>query len=142
MSNIIKIEDGCKTYDIVNEKGDVLGHFSFNPSDVDIVNRHAEVVDELNRLKAELSNNTKEKGVSETLKEVNAIVYEKVNYLFNADVANVFFSIMGPFSPLASGKFFVEEVIDAIGQAIQAETGARVKRIKEKVRKATAKYHK
>ena len=141
MGNVIKINDGYKTYDIVNQDDKLLGQFSFNPSDTNIIKRHAEVVEALEKLELDISAKEAEKGLYEALKEVEAVVYEKINYLLDADVAEKFFSIMGPFSPLASGQFFIETVIDAIGQAINAETGERVKKINSKIKKHTSKYH-
>ena len=141
MGNVIKINDGYKTYDIVNQDDKLLGQFSFNPSDTNIIKRHAEVVEALEKLELDISAKEDENGLYEALKEVEAVVYEKINYLLDADVAEKFFSIMGPFSPLASGQFFIETVIDAIGQAINAETGERVKKINSKIKKHTSKYH-
>lgn len=141
MGNVIKINDGYKTYDIVNQDNKLLGSFSFNPSDTNIIHRHAEVVEALEKLKLDISAKKDETSLDEAFKAVEAVVYEKINYLLNADVAENFFSIMGPFSPLASGQYFIESVIDAIGQAISAETGARVKKINSKIQKHTSKYH-
>lgn len=141
MGNVIKINDGFKTYDIVNQDNKLLGQFSFNPSDTNIIHRHSEVVEALEKLESEISSKTEEKSLDEAFKEIEAVVYEKINYLLDADVAETFFSIMGPFSPLASGQFFIETVLDAIGQAISAETGARVKKIHSKIQKHTSKYH-
>ena len=141
MGNVIKINDGYKTYDIVNQDDKLLGQFSFNPSDTNIIKRHAEVVEALEKLELDISAKKDETSLDEAFKAVEAVVYEKINYLLNADVAENFFSIMGPFSPLASGQYFIETVIDAIGQAIQAETGERVKKINSKIKKHTSKYH-
>lgn len=141
MGNVIKIDDGYKTYDIVNQDDKLLGQFSFNPSDTNIIHRHAEVVEDLEKLEMDISSKVEEKSLNEAFKEIESVVYEKINYLLDADVAEKFFSIMGPFSPLASGQFFIETVLDAIGQAISAETGARVKKINSKIQKHTAKYH-
>lgn len=141
MGNVIKINDGYKTYDIVNQDDKLLGSFSFNPSDTNIIHRHAEVVEALEKLELDISAKKDETSLDEAFKAVEAVVYEKINYLLNADVAENFFSIMGPFSPLASGQYFIESVIDAIGQAIRAETGARVKKINSKIQKHTSKYH-
>lgn len=141
MGNVIKINDGYKTYDIVNQDDKLLGSFSFNPSDTNIIHRHAEVVEALEKLELDISAKKDETSLDEVFKAVEAVVYEKINYLLNADVAENFFSIMGPFSPLASGQYFIESVIDAIGQAISAETGARVKKINSKIQKHTSKYH-
>ena len=141
MGNVIEINDGYKTYDIVNQDEKLLGSFSFNPSDTNIIHRHAEVVEALEKLELDISAKKDETSLDEAFKAVEAVVYEKINYLLNADVAENFFSIMGPFSPLASGQYFIESVIDAIGQAISAETGARVKKINSKIQKHTSKYH-
>lgn len=141
MGNVIKINDGYKTYDIVNQDDKLLGSFSFNPSDTNIIHRHAEVVEALEKLELDISAKKDETSLDEAFKAVEAVVYEKINYLLNADVAENFFSIMGPFSPLASGQYFIESVIDAIGQAISAETGERVKKINSKIQKHTSKYH-
>ena len=40
MGNVIKINDGFKTYDIVNQDNKLLGQFSFNPSDTNIIKRY------------------------------------------------------------------------------------------------------
>lgn len=141
MANKIVINDGYKTYDIENQDGKLLGQFSFNPSDTNIIHRHAEVVEALEKLELDISAKKDETSLDEAFKAVEAVVYEKINYLLNADIAENFFSIMGPFSPLASGQYFIESVIDAIGQAISAETGARVKKINSKIQKHTSKYH-
>lgn len=141
MANKIVINDGYKTYDIENQDGKLLGQFSFNPSDTNIIHRHAEVVEALEKLELDISTKADETNLNEIFKEVEAVVYEKINYLLNVDVAENFFSIMGPFSPLASGQYFIESVIDAIGQAISAETGERVKKINSKIQKHTSKYH-
>lgn len=137
MSNVITINDGYKTYDIKNQDGKLLGQFSFNPSDTSIVKRHANVVERLENL--EISE--QKDNLLKSLDEIEKIIYEEINYLFDAEVAESFFSIMGPLSPLENGQFFVESVLDAIGQVIQAETGERVKKINGKINKHTSKYH-
>ena len=141
MGKVITIDDGLKTYDIQNKEGKLLGQFSFNPSDTNIIHRHAEVVEALEKLELDISSTEDKASLDEAFKAVESVVYEKIDYLFNAPVAKDFFCIMGPFSPLASGQYFIESVIDAIGQAISAETGARVKKINSKIRKHTSKYH-
>lgn len=137
MGNVIKINDGVKTYDIANQDGKVLGSFSFNPSDTGIVRRHTKVVERLEKL--EIPDHGDD--LVKTFEEVEKVICEEINFLLNADVAENFFSIMGPLSPLESGQYFVESVVDAIGQAIQAETGARVKKINSKISKHTRKYN-
>lgn len=140
MGNKIVINDGLKTFDIVNQDGKLLGQFSFNPSDTNIIHRYNDVVKSLEEFAKEVDK--KEDAEIETLlNEVEPVIFGKINELLNADVAESFFSIMGPFSPLESGQYFIESVIDAIGQAIQAETGERVKKMNGKIKKHTSKYH-
>ena len=111
MANKIVIDDGFKTYDIENKEGKILGQFSFNPSDTSIIHRHEEVVNELSELSFDEQNT---ENIDEELKRIEKVIYEKINYLLNADVAEAFFSIMGPLTPLASGQYFIESVLDAI----------------------------
>ena len=142
MSEQIKVADGTKTFDIVNQEGKLLGQMTFNPSDTNILERHAEVMKQLRKLEEDFSKTVRNTTVSEDMAELDRIVYEKIDYLLNADVSKTLFSIMGPFSPLANGQFFVENVMDAIGKVIQADTEKQSKKIRQKIGKHTAKYHK
>lgn len=130
------IDSGLCTYEIKDADGRSFGSFTFNPSDTDIIKRYEKVAKTLENLEildpAEGEN---------PFKELDQVIYKEIDYLLNGNVSEAFFSIMGPFSPLASGQLFVESVIDAIGQAIQAETGERMKKIAGKISKHTAKYH-
>lgn len=141
MSEQIKISDGFKTYDIVNQDGKLLGQFSFNPSDVNIVHRHAEVVKSLQNISQEMETKKEELGLEEAISAIDAVVYDKINYLLNSDAAKDFFSIMGPFTPLEDGQYFIQTVLDAIGQVIQSETEKRAKKAQNKIKKYTSKYH-
>lgn len=141
MSEQIKVADGTKTYDLVNQDGKLLGQLTFNPSDTNILERHAEVMKQLRKMEEDFSKTVRNTTVSEDMVELNKIVYEKIDYLLNADVSKTLFSIMGPFSPLANGQFFVENVMDAIAKVIQADTEKQSKKISNKIKKHTAKYH-
>lgn len=142
MSEQIKVADGTKTYDLVNHEGKLLGQLTFNPSDTNIVERHGEVMKQLYKMKEDFSKTVRKTTISEDLAEIDRIVYEKIDYLLNADVSKTLFSIMGPFSPLANGQFFIENVMDAIGKVIQADNAGKSKKIRQKIEKHTAKYHK
>lgn len=135
----VLIDSGLCTYDIKDKEGRSFGQFTFNPSDTDIVKRHEKVVAAFEKM--EISDMSKD-NLAKGLEDIDKFIYEQINYLLDSkEVAETFFSIMGPLSPLASGQFFVESVLDAIGQAIQLETGERVKKISGKIRKHTSKYH-
>lgn len=139
MSREILIDSGLCTYDIKDRDGRMFGQFTFNPSDTGIIKRHEEVIKNLEKLEVPTGN---AENFGEKLKELDLFISEQINYLLGTSgVSETFFSIMGPFSPLSSGQFFVESVIDAIGQAIHTETGERVNKISGKIKKHTAKYH-
>lgn len=57
-------------------------------------------------------------------------------------VATVVCITVGPFSPLASGKLFFEEVVDAIGRVIETETEHRAKKVRTRMNKYVTKYRK
>ena len=134
----VVIDSGLVTYDIKDKEGRCFGQFTFNPSDTDILKRHGEVIEAFKKIEIP---NTEGKDLVEELKRIDEFFYKQIDYLLGFDSAESFFSIMGPLSPLASGQFYIESVLDAIGQAISAETGERVKKISGKIAKHTSKYH-
>lgn len=138
-SKEVLIDSGLCTYDIKDKEGRLFGQFTFNPSDTDIVKRHEKVVAAFENMEIP---DMSEDNLADGLDKIDKFIYEQIDYLLDSkEVAETFFSIMGPLSPLESGQFFVESVLDAIGQAIQNETGERVKKIAGKIRKHTSKYH-
>ncbi len=140
MSNEINISSNVKNYDFVDLDGNVLTTISFNPSDINIVRRYEEVMRSLTELKFKFRNRTAKTDLAKLLDEVDAITYEKVDYLLNAKVSDKIFSVMGPFSPLESGKFYVEVVLNAIGQIIKTENEKHSKQVEAAINKHTAKY--
>ena len=49
---------------------------------------------------------------------------------------------MGPFSALASGELFVENVLASIAKVIENELSIRTKRVQRRMNKYVAKYRK
>jgi hypothetical protein len=134
-SNDIIIDDGLKTYYIKNKQGHVYGKFDFRPSDTNLISRYDEVVEHLN------SFSTPENEPAD-IKKVENMVADELSYLIGSDSKESFFSILGPFSPLASGKLFFEEVVDAIGRVIETETEHRAKKVRTRMNKYVTKYRK
>lgn len=134
-NNDIIIDDGSKVYNIKNKQGKMLGRFEFRPSDTNIVNRYDEVVDYFN-------NFTVPEKTDQALKAAEKEITEKMSYLIGGNAEDAFFSIMGPFSALASGELFVENVLGAISKVIEKEMDVRTKRVQRRMNKYVAKYHK
>ncbi len=134
-TNDIIIDDGSKVYNIKNKRGEILGKFTFRPSDTNIVNRYEEVVEFFNSFKMP-------EDTDQAIKVAEKEMTEKMSYLIGGDAGEAFFSIMGPFSALASGELFVENVLGAVANVIERELSVRTKRVQRRMNKYVAKYHK
>lgn len=134
-TNDIIIDDGSKVYNIKNKQGKMLGRFEFRPSDTNIVRRYEEVVDFFNNFSVP-------ENTDQAMKTAEKETTEKMSYLIGADAEEAFFTIMGPFSALASGELFVENVLGAIAKVIEKEMDVRTKRVQRRMNKYVAKYHK
>lgn len=135
--NVIVIDDGSKIYDIVNKNGKWLGKFEFRPADTNIIKRYEEVVEFYNNYKVQ-------EGKDLTVEERNKVekeVIDKMSYLIGADAGEAFFTILGAFSPLASGEFFIENVLKSISKVIEQELAVRTSKVQRRVNKYVAKYH-
>lgn len=147
MSDIILSKEIYETVKIKDHEGKVLSEFSFNPSDVNIVDRYNKFLEGFEDLKNEIisyessaEKDDYEKSV-EKLHMVNDKIHAKVNELLNADVSDSIFSVMGALSPLPSGDYYFTFIIEQIGKKINEATGARMKKIDMKISKHTGKYH-
>ena len=127
MGKKIEVDSGLESFEIFDKKTKKkLGEFEFNPSDIGILKRSEEKF---------------KKETKKILEEKEKIVTEQINYLFGADIAENFFSITSPFTPVGNGELFLFNVLNAIANVVESETGERVKRISAKVNKYSAKYH-
>ena len=134
-TNDIIIDDGSKVYNIKNKQGKMLGRFEFRPSDTNIVKRYEEVVDFFN-------NFTVPEDTDQAIQTAEKEMTDKMSYLIGGDAGEAFFTIMGPFSALASGELFVENVLGAIAKVIGKELSVRTKKVQHRMNKYVAKYHK
>lgn len=134
-SNDIVIDDGSKVYNIKNKQGKMLGRFEFRPSDTNIVKRYEEVVDFFN-------NFTVPEDTDQAIQTAEKEMTDKMSYLIGGDAGEAFFTIMGPFSALASGELFIENVLSAIAKVIEKELSVRTKKVQRRMNKYVAKYHK
>lgn len=138
MGNVITIDDGIKTYDIANKEGEILSSFSFNPSDTNIVDRYEKAVEKLAEFIPSIQSAEKE---VELFKELDAEVSKIIDGIFNSNISERFFCIMGPFSPMEDGRFFLEVALESVGKVIESEIGKRVSKMNSKIQKHTSKYH-
>lgn len=141
MSNQITdiiIDDGKQTYNIRNQEGQLLGSFRLNPSDAGILKRFDEVQEYLAHISDKVD---ADRDIALVMEDMTALVKDQVNYLFDTNCADEFFSITSPWSVMKNGEFFLEHVINAVGNVIQADIKARNKKIDARISKYTARYH-
>lgn len=131
----IKINDGKKEYEIVNQNDEVLGSFRFNPADTNIVEKYNGIVECLESFSPD-----PQKKATEAFTDAGNLLKEKMNDLFGEDTSKTFFSITGPFTPLSNGQFFVESILEGIGAVIEKEMKVRLKKVRERMNKYTDKY--
>lgn len=135
----IVVDRGLEEYTIEDKNGTVLGKFEMNPADVELVKRYEHVAEAVRNIADDVDES---KDIVDIVKEMEEKLNNQIDYLFNSNVSQIFFSITSPFTVLPNGEFFVENVLNAIGSLIKAETGKRFKKVQTKIGKYTSKYHK
>lgn len=133
----IKTSVKSAEYEFLDTDGKVLFTINFNP-DLDIVRRYDKTVDFLNGMFAHQKTDDDTSLFFEKCDELK----EQLNELFNSDIATPIFSVMNPFTPLESGKFYIEEIVEKLGMIVETELNTRVKKVQSRQNKYTAKYHK
>lgn len=122
-------------YEFLDSDGGILFTLRFNP-DLDIARRYEKTVDFLSNM----FEGQDEKDVDAFFAKSDELK-EQLNEMFGSDISTPIFSVMNPFTPLENGKFYVEEIIEKLGQIVESELDVRVKRVQSRQSKYTAKYH-
>lgn len=133
----IKIDDGSKTYEIVNQEDKVLGTFTFKPTDTNILKRHDELVDTLN---GTLKDFEEKPVTTDTIKDAQEIIIRAMDDFIGADTSSTFFSVCGPLTPMANGKLYIEVIMEAIGAVIEKETRKHMKKVETHMNKYLEGY--
>ena len=76
MGNVIKIDDGSEVFDIVNKRGELLGQFTFIPSDFDIVKRYEKTLADFEAMQKELQDTP----TMDEMKEIDRRMAESIDY--------------------------------------------------------------
>lgn len=136
----LKVNTGAVQVAIENENGRKIGEFEFIPTDTDIVNRYGKVVDFFNNVK--FDQEAKEDEKEEKIRQFSAQIREQLDYLLNYTVSENIFQQCGPLTVTQNGDFFFESVLDGICSIIEQTTNERMEKKLNKIKAATAKYHK
>lgn len=131
----LSVDTGSVIVDI-DDKGEVIGHFKFNPTDLDIVRRYEKVIASLETI------TVPEDADADAILAVSDEIKKQMDYLLNYEVSSGIFATCNPLTLTENGDFYCENVIEGIGGLIEKIMDARIEKKTAKIQKATAKYHK
>ena len=132
----ITVNTGAMTIDVMDEKKKKIGEFDFIPTDMDIVRRCEDVIEYFNKMEIV------ENATHEEILVISDKIKEQFDYLLNGKVADGIFRQCNPLTVNGKGDFFFESVMEGIAGLIESTMETRINKKLEKIRKATAKYHK
>ena len=143
----ITVDDGFQKVPINNKFGDEVGVFYFNPTDMGIIQRFNEFAAGFDYITEPLEASTlsKKKGNDDTinqeaLDEATNRLYERMNKLFNGDMAGAFFGNVHPFSPVGEGddcEFYCVKALEAVREFISQQFSEAADKINARVKKYT-----
>lgn len=147
IQNII-FDDGLKSFMVQNDPSRVI---KFSPTDYGLIERidtagkkMQEAVKQLGE-DIELKTNGEPMNdmgtVAEVIREVNKIIFEQVDYIFNAKVSEIVFGNQSPMSTV-KGNFLFENFMNAVTPYLVSEleveqkaSNARIKKYTNQVKK-------
>ena len=140
----IRFETGYKTFSINDDPDRTI---SFNPTDADIVQRFTKAIKELQSEKetmadiqlnpdgtAAINDMSSLEEASATLERFNDLIKQKLNYIFNSDVYDVVFSIVGKDHKLLF-EAFLEAAFDVVNEEVGAAAQSRIGKYTDKYKK-------
>lgn len=118
------IDDGTREIPITNKFGKEICKIYIRPADISILDRYEALTADFESIVAPLKDlDIKNDGTAAfdkdwaTLKAVETELKKRINALFDMDEADAIFATRNPFSSVG-GRFFVENVIAALGDII------------------------
>lgn len=130
------IIDARETFNVKDKSGNLLGRFSFDPSDIDLPRRFEKVMNYFSNL--EIPQNDDLSKLYEATDEFKRQINEALN---SEDAADALFC-SNPFSPMNDGSLLAEKVLNAVAGIIEAKTNARIQKVNKRYMEYTKKYHK
>ena len=136
----LRVETGALSVEVEDELGQVIGAFSFNPADSNILKRYGAVVDFFNGVSFDEA-----MPEEEQIAAMNALADDiagQFDFLLGAGVAEGLFKQCGSLTVTKNGDFFFEQVLEGVGALIESVTKKRLDKKLAKIKKATEKYEK
>lgn len=142
MQQQIVVDDGTEEIEVLNKKGATLGKFVFRPADLGIVDRWNTMADTFDTVVAPLEklgdNATPDEGLA-ALAEAKKLLCDALDKVFDGNVSEAFFGSVDPFA-LVSGKFYCENVMDAVASYMSARFSEEFKHVNARQNKKVVQY--
>ena len=135
----IVLDEGLETFNLLFKERDEAVAITFNPSDTDLVIRLEKSIAAIDEALAGISGDDTS---SETLKKINEVIYEQVDFIFGNKISDKVFKHCSPIATNAKGETFVERFMNAITPYIRDRVAAARQASVARVSKHTAKYEK
>ena len=133
------IDDGSVTYEIKNLKGEVIGEYTFTPTDIGIYERFVQMRNEIDAIAEPLEKMHDSMTVEEFVEasvEIKNRIYDAVNKVFGANGAEKLFAKLHPLTPVG-GRFYFDRVLEVVGEQINAAYQAETEKFSAHVEKYT-----
>lgn len=146
----IVVDDGTVRVPIRNTLGDEIGSFKFRPTDTGLLERYREALGRVDEAVEPLSKaaikpdgtaNDGVEGAVEAVQEAQKKLFEILDFIFDGNASEAFFSGMRPFSPIG-GRFYYEIALESLGNFITARYKDEGKKLNKRVLDYTKKYGK
>lgn len=126
--NVFAVDDGTREVTLVNTYGMVICRLHFRTGELAIMDRFNALTDDLPKIVEPLekvSMNADGSAVDSdegwtVVKQVEDAIKQRINELLDMDEADEIFKTRSPFSSIG-GVFFVERVLNALGEAITVQ---------------------
>lgn len=149
----LKFDDGYQSFTINGDKNRVI---RFNPGDVNIVQRSHDALRNIHEASKGLKDikispdgevdgagsDEELAAAAETLKQVDDVIRENVNLIFNSDVYDVVFNGQSPFCIVGKGTYLFEAFLDSAIGFVEAASKEAAEASRERIGKYTAGYSK
>ena len=128
----IKIKTGDVSYELKNERGDVIGAITFNPADYDLIRRAEAVQKWFSEMK--IGSDITVDEFFETTDKIKA----QFDYLCNRNVSDEIFKVCNPLTSLADGTFYFEQILVIILDLVTSETKKRMRASEKRIDNAVS----
>lgn len=147
----LNFDEGLKSFAINGDESRVI---RFNPADPDMMTRYYKAMQKVKEAQnslltdinlddnGEVSKEKQFSAASRELEEMNGIIRESLNQMFNADVYDVVFAGQSPFCIVRGGKYLFEAFLESLQPVLDKEIKAYQRASEKRMSKYLKEYHK